>query len=77
MTFIVFGFRLFFTALLKIIFFSVSYEPNDNFQYIMRFRKKNLTRPSLKIYMCPFKKKKVDSLVIEDNAKKINFMAVL
>jgi hypothetical protein len=41
----------------KMVFFSVSYEPNDNFQYIISFRKKNLTRPSLKNYMCPFKKK--------------------
>jgi hypothetical protein len=40
-----------------LIFFSVSYEPNDNFQYIIRFRKKYLTRPSLKNYMCPLKKK--------------------
>jgi hypothetical protein len=33
--------------------------------------KKNLTRPSLKNYMCPLKKKL--SLAIEDNAKKNTF----
>jgi hypothetical protein len=39
-----------------LFFFSVSYEPNDNFRYIVGFRKGNLTRPGLKNYMFHLKK---------------------
>jgi hypothetical protein len=48
------------TTKIFLIFFSVTYGPNDNFQYIIRFRKKNLTRLSLKKLHVPIKKKKVD-----------------
>jgi hypothetical protein len=45
----------------------------NNFHTSLDSEKKNLTRPSLKSYMCPFKKKSWLSLAIEDNAKKNTF----